>query len=98
MTVFHANGVSVAGLEMNEHGHGALAVRSPVVNDFLPVEEEAGTAIGVDAEAIVAIDGRNELAGPAHGKILCGNTRTGRNSVPLEIDDSLSAHQRWVAG
>src|SRR2546429_5383177 len=45
MKILQANGIRMTGLEMNERGHGAGAVRIPVVNDFLAVEKEARAAV-----------------------------------------------------
>ena len=59
----------MASLQVDERGHHARTMRIPIVNDFLSVEEEAGAAVGVDPEAIIAIDLRDEIAGPAHGVI-----------------------------
>ena len=98
MKVLHSKGVSVAGLKMDERGHGALAVRGPVVDDFLSVKENAGAAVGVRAQAVVAVNGRNEFAGPAHGIVLRGNARSGRNVVPFEIDGGIHALHGRVAG
>src|SRR5260370_12193350 len=85
MKILHADGVRMASLEMDERGHHASAVRVPIVDDFLSVEEEAGAAGGVYAQAIVALDGRDKLAGPAQRIILRGEARCGRNVVPFEI-------------
>jgi hypothetical protein len=88
----------MTGLEMNERGHGAGAVRIPVVNDFPAVEKEARAAVGVDTQPIVAVDGRNEHPGPANGIILRRHAGTRRNIVPFEVDGGIDALQSRIAG
>src|SRR5260370_3613114 len=84
MKILHADGVRMASLEMDERGHHASAVRVPIVDDFLSVEEEAGAAAGVYAQAIIARDGRGKLPRPAHRIILRGNAPSRRYAVPFE--------------
>ena len=64
---------------------------SPVVNEEFAVEVEAIAAIGAGAEAVVAVDGRNEFAGPAGGKIFCGDVGGGGGVVPFEIELEIDA-------
>jgi len=96
--VFELDRVGVAGLEMDQCGEGAFTVRGPIIDEDFIVEVEAAAAVGADAETIVAIDGRDEDAGPARGKIFGGDTRGGRDVVPLEIDVGINTGERGRAG
>ena len=58
----------------------------PVIDDFLFIEEDARTAVGIYAEAIVAVRGRNEVATPADGEILGRDTLGWGDIVPFEIN------------
>jgi len=57
--VFELDGIGVAGLKVNESGHGAVAVGCPVVDEEFVVEVETGAAVGTDTEAVIAVNGRD---------------------------------------
>ena len=98
MEAFEFDGISVGGLEVNQVSDGAFAVRSPIIDEELAVEVEAAAATAESAEAVVAVDGRNECAGPADGVIFGGKARSGRGEVPVEIDVGVDAFESRGAG
>src|SRR5207245_9244478 len=83
---------------MDERGHRASAMRVPVVDDFLTIEVNAGAATCAGSEAIVAIDGPHEFAGPAHRIISRRESGSGRDIVPFEIDGKTYAIQNRSTG
>src|SRR5437899_8706426 len=91
MKILQANGIRMTGIEMNERGHGAGAVRIPVVNDFLAVEKEARAAVRVDTQPIVAVDRRDKIAAPPDGIAFPGHTGGGGDIIPLEVHGGIDA-------
>src|SRR5215831_9326848 len=82
--VLELDGVGVAALETDEGGEcalAALAVSNPVVDEDFAIEEEAETAVG-------ACD---EFAGPANRIVFGGNTGSGRDVVPDEVESRIDA-------
>src|SRR5437870_11480596 len=92
MKILQANGIRMTGLEMNERGHGAGAVRIPVVNDFLAVEKEARAAVRVDTQPIVAVDGRDKIAAPPDGIAFPGHTGGGGDIIDRKSTRLNSSH------
>ena len=87
--IFELDGIGMASLEVDEGGKGAFAVRSPVVDEKFVVEVEAVTAVGAGAQAVIAVDGRDEHAGPADGEIFGGDIGGRRDVVPFEVDGGI---------
>ena len=48
VVILELKGRGAAGLEVNQSGDGAFAVRGPIVNEELAAEVEAVAAVGVD--------------------------------------------------
>jgi hypothetical protein len=96
--ILKLDGIGMAGLEMDERGQGAFPVGCPIVDEEFAVEIEAITAIGTGAQAIVAIDGRDEDAGPARRIIFSGEAWGWRHIVPLKIERGVDAGGDWSAG
>src|SRR5215469_4980983 len=92
--VLELDGVGVAGLETDEGREcalAALAVRDPVVDEDFAIEEEAETAVGAGADAVVAVGGCDQFAGPANRIVFGGNTGSGRDVVPDEVEGRIDA-------
>ena len=92
--VLELDGVGVAGLETDEGGEcalAALAVSDPVVDEDFAIEEEAETAVGAGADAVVAVGGCDQFAGPANRIVFGGNTGSGRDVVPDEVESRIDA-------
>ena len=98
MKICKVDGIGMAGLEMDERGHGAFPVWRPIVNEEFAVEVQAIAAIGADAETVIAIDGRDEFAGPTRGIVFRGDARGGGNVVPFKVDVAIEASEDGGAG
>lgn len=103
--IFEFDRIGVAGLEMHERGEAAMAallVLDPIIEEEFIVEVEAIAAVGGGADAVVAVNGRDECASPADGVVFDRNAGAGRNVVGEEIDlgfdtgESGSAGKGWV--
>ncbi len=92
--IFELDGIRVAGLKMDERREAAMAalpVVDPIIDEEFAVEVEAIAAVGGCADAVVAVNGRDEVAGPADGVAFDGNARAGRDVVGEEIDIGIDA-------
>ena len=76
---------------MDEGGERAIAVGGPIIDEKFVAQVELVTAVGAGAETVVAVDGRNEDAGPANGEIFGGDVGGGGDVVPGEVDGGIGA-------
>ena len=65
----------------------------PVFGDQLPVEEDAHAVVGDSAEAILARNGRHELARPARREVVGGDAGRWRRHPPVEVHRLVGARQ-----
>src|SRR6266705_4833538 len=71
---------------MNKRRHRASAMGRGVVDELFSIQVKAIAAVRAAAEAVVTVDGRDQLTRPANGIVSCGNAGPGGNIVPFEIN------------
>src|SRR5262249_43926248 len=59
-----------AGRELDRSAHLGVAVERVVLEDDLPVDEQALAVVGSDDELVVAVDGREQVGAPARREVV----------------------------
>ena len=68
-----------------------MTILNPAIDEQLVIEVEPIASIRDCADAVIAIDGRNEFAGPANGEIFRRDAGSWRNVVGGKVDRGIDA-------